>query len=122
MTTCDLSVAELFGGRKEVEKFRYYGYPPTRVIDQKDFPSFAAGLAELHRFGVWVNENALQAQTPDHVTYVVVCKRRHLLDFWRRCYVSGDGYSVSKKQADRLRKQIEALNPRKLYALIAYEY
>ena len=119
MTTCSLSLAELPSGRKDVQNFRYHGYPQDRLIS---FPSFDAGLAELWAFGIWAEENRLVKEIPDHVTYVVVCKRSHLLDFWKRCYEGKSELWVSKEVAWQLLSKLEALNPRKLYALIAYEY
>lgn len=122
MTTCTFSIAELALGRKDIQHFKYHGYPPDRVLGGDAFPSFAAGLAELGTFGSWAADNGLKEESPDHVTYVVACKRRHLLDFWERCYGGKSGVMFSKERADQLREQLEELDPRKLYVLIAYEY
>ena len=138
MTTCTFQLVGVPKGSEHISKFRYNGPPKDVEILEIPFPWFAGGLEEIEAFSRWAKENKLKVEEPDHVTYVVACKQKHLFAFWQQCYApvlmqaakylaSGDKVS---RRADEdtiqrvmaLRKALEGLNSRKLYALIAYEY
>lgn len=122
MTTCDLSLSYLNRGRRDIAKFRYYGYQSEVVPDVSPSSFGSGGLDMLGTLFTWVNDLGLVLDVPAGLIYVVACRRKHLLEFWKRAYGKERPGSRQYESAEILRRKLEELNPRKLYALVAYEF